>query len=104
MLSRLMKHWAVVAMPELGNTPRWQKSALRLIYDDALPKDVGHVLEMSHKPLLGKGKSSTMSTVIILRHRIIPSKAAVGAAVIVDAAVHRGRHLTARVCKISSVF
>lgn len=59
---------------------------------------------MAYKPLLGKGKSSTMSTVIILRHGIIPSKAAVGAAVIVDAAVHRGRKLTARVCNISSVF
>lgn len=79
-------------------------STERLVHDDALPKDVGHVLEMAHKPLLRKRKSSTTSTVIILRHGIIPPKAVVGAAVIVDAAVHRGRKLTARVCKISSGF
>ena len=79
-------------------------STKRLVHDDAPPKDVGHVLEMAHKPLLEAGKSSTVSIVSILRHEIIPSKAAVGAAVTVDAAVHRHRKLTAGVCKISSVF
>ena len=75
----------------------------RLMHGDALPKDVEHVFEMAQKPLLGKGKRSTMSAVVILRHGMISSKAAVGAAVIVDASVHRGRKLTATVCKISSV-
>lgn len=46
----------------------------RLMHDDDLPNDVEHVFGMAHKPLLGKQKSSTMSTVIILRHGIISSK------------------------------
>lgn len=59
------------------------------MHDDAIPKDVEHVFERAHKPLLGKGEKSPMSTLIILSHGMISSKAAVGSAVIVDVSVQR---------------
>lgn len=68
-------------------------SAERLTCDDVLPKNEQHVIEIAHKVLLGIGKKSAMSTVTVLRHGMSFPKAAVGAAVNVDAVVHKTRKL-----------
>lgn len=59
------------------------------MHDDAILKDAEHVFEGAHKPLLGKGEKRPMSTLIILSHGMISSKAAVESGVIADVSVQR---------------